>query len=112
MYFRQPCCVPWDPRYKKIEACSKGYKQRVGLAQALLHDPAVLIMDEPTAGLDPAERKRFLNILSNIGEDVVIKKFEKPKSWLNKKLSGASTNQIDDLLNILEEKSIWQRYGF
>merc|ERR1711964_388008 len=46
------------------------------------------------------------------GEDVVIKKFEKPKSWLNKKLSGAGENQIENLLNILEEKSIWQRYGF
>ena len=46
------------------------------------------------------------------GEDVIIKKFEKPKSWLNKKLSGASENQIDNLLNILEEKSIWHRYGF
>ena len=46
------------------------------------------------------------------GEDVTIKKFEKPKSWLNKKLSGASESQIEDLLNILEEKSIWQRYGF
>ena len=46
------------------------------------------------------------------GEDVVIKKFEKSKSWLNKKLSGASENQIENLLNILEEKSIWQRYGF
>jgi len=46
------------------------------------------------------------------GEDVVIKKFENPKSWLNKKLSGASENQIENLLNILEEKSIWQRYGF
>ena len=46
------------------------------------------------------------------GEDVVIKKFEKSKSWLNKKLSGASENQIENLLNILEEKSIWQKYGF
>ena len=46
------------------------------------------------------------------GDDVVIKKFEKSKSWLNKKLSGVSENQIDNLLNILEEKSIWQRYGF
>ena len=51
-------------------------------------------------------------IKEKFGEDVVIKKFEKPKSWLNKKLSGASENQIDNLLNILEEKSIWQRYGF
>ena len=46
------------------------------------------------------------------GDDVVIKKLEKPKSWLNKKLSGASENQIENLLNILEEKSIWQKYGF
>ena len=46
------------------------------------------------------------------GEDITIKKLEKPKSWLNKKLSTSSENQIDGLLNILEEKSIWQRYGF
>jgi hypothetical protein len=46
------------------------------------------------------------------GEDVIIKKFEKQKSWLNKKLSGAGENQIDNLMNMLEEKSIWQRYGF
>jgi len=46
------------------------------------------------------------------GEDILIKKFEKPKSWLNKKLSGVSENQIENLLNTLEEKSIWQRYGF
>ena len=51
-------------------------------------------------------------IKEKFGEEVIIKKFEKPKSWLNKKLSGASENQIDNLLNILEEKSIWQRYGF
>ena len=51
-------------------------------------------------------------IKKKFGEDVIIKKFEKPKSWLNKKLSGVSENQIDNLLNILEEKSIWQRYGF
>jgi len=46
------------------------------------------------------------------GEEVVIKKFSKPKSWLNKKLSGANENQIESLLNVLEEKSIWQKYGF
>ena len=46
------------------------------------------------------------------GEDVIVKRFEKSKSWLNKKLSGASESQIDNLLNIIEEKSIWQRYGF
>ena len=46
------------------------------------------------------------------GEDVTIKKFEKPKSWLNKKLSGAGEGQIENLINILEERSIWQKYGF
>jgi signal peptide peptidase SppA len=46
------------------------------------------------------------------GEDVIIKKFEKQKSWLNKKLSGASESQVENLLNVLEEKTIWQRYGY
>ena len=46
------------------------------------------------------------------GDDVIIKKFEKPKSWIGKKLSGAEGSQIENLLNVLEEKSIWQRYGF
>ena len=46
------------------------------------------------------------------GEDIVIKKLEKQKSWLTKKLSTSAENQIDSLLNILDEKSIWQRYGF
>ena len=51
-------------------------------------------------------------IKEKFGEDVIIKKFEKPKSWLNKKLSGASESQIENLINIIEEKSIWQKYGF
>jgi len=51
-------------------------------------------------------------IKEKYGEDVIIKKFEKSKSWLNKKLSGTRENQIDYLFNLLEEKSIWQRYGF
>ena len=46
------------------------------------------------------------------GDEVIIKRFEKAKGWLSKKISGASENQIENLLNILEEKSIWQRYGF
>jgi len=51
-------------------------------------------------------------IKERFGEDVIIKKFEKQKSWINKKLSSSTENQIDNLLNILEERSIWQRYGF
>ena len=51
-------------------------------------------------------------IKEKFGEDVVIKKFEKQKSWLNKKLSGASNSQIENLINVLEERSIWQKFGF
>ena len=46
------------------------------------------------------------------GENVVIKKFEKSKGWLSKKLSASNNNQLDQLVNVLEERSIWQRYGF
>ena len=46
------------------------------------------------------------------GEDVVIKKFEKSKGWLSKKLSASNNGQLDQLVNLLEERSIWQRYGF
>jgi len=52
---------------KKIEALSKGYKQRVGLAQALLHDPEVLILDEPTTGLDPNQLHEIRGLIKNIG---------------------------------------------
>ena len=60
---------------KKIKALSKGYRQRVGLAQALIHDPAVLILDEPTSGVDVLTRKEFwnhLNALSKIGVTILI----------------------------------------
>lgn len=52
---------------KKIGALSKGYKQRVGLAQALIHDPKVLILDEPTSGLDPIQLVEIRNVIKNIG---------------------------------------------
>ena len=57
-----------DEKKKKIGSCSGGMKQRVGIAQAMLNDPAVLILDEPTAGLDPLERIRFRNLISRLGE--------------------------------------------
>ncbi|MHC4698883.1 MAG: ABC transporter ATP-binding protein [Planctomycetota bacterium] len=62
----------WDVRKKKLGGFSGGMKQRFGVAQALLGNPQLIIVDEPTAGLDPEERNRFLNLLSEIGENVVV----------------------------------------
>lgn len=62
----------FELRKKKLGSFSGGMKQRFGVAQALLGNPKILIVDEPTAGLDPAERKRFLNMLSEIGEQVIV----------------------------------------
>jgi ABC-type multidrug transport system ATPase subunit len=62
----------WDARKKALSTYSGGMKQRFGIAQALLANPRLIIVDEPTAGLDPAERNRFLNLLSSIGRDVTV----------------------------------------
>lgn len=59
-------------QHKKIEALSKGYKQRVGLAQALLHDPEILILDEPTTGLDPNQIVEIRNLISSLGKEKTI----------------------------------------
>ena len=56
-------------RKKKIGALSKGYRQRVGLAQAMIHDPEVLILDEPTTGLDPNQIVEIRNLIKSIGEN-------------------------------------------
>jgi ABC-2 type transport system ATP-binding protein len=81
----------FDARNKKLGSYSGGMKQRFGVAQALLGSPKILIVDEPTAGLDPAERKRFLNMLSEVGEQVIV---------------ILSTHIVDDVQEICSNMSI------
>ena len=62
----------WESKEQKLGTFSGGMKQRFGIAQALLGDPKIIIVDEPTAGLDPMQRNRFHNLLSEIGENVIV----------------------------------------
>jgi ABC-2 type transport system ATP-binding protein len=81
----------YEVRKKKLGGYSGGMRQRFGIAVALLGDPKLIIVDEPTAGLDPAERVRFLNLLSALGEDAVV---------------ILSTHIVDDVLELCSRMAI------
>lgn len=85
---------------KKVRTYSGGMKQRLGIAQALLNDPQVLIMDEPTAGLDPQERIRFRELISGLGRDRIV---------LLSTHIVSDLEQIADRLMIMKEgRLLWQ----
>jgi ABC-type multidrug transport system ATPase subunit len=81
----------YDVRKKALAGFSGGMRQRFGIAQALIGDPQLIIVDEPTAGLDPEERNRFLNLLSDIGENKVV---------------ILSTHIVDDVTNLCPRMAI------
>ena len=81
----------WQVRNKSLGTYSGGMKQRFGIAQALIGDPQLIIVDEPTAGLDPTERVRFHNLLSEIGENTIV---------------ILSTHIVDDISNLCNNMAI------
>lgn len=81
----------YEHRNKAVSTFSGGMRQRFGIAQALLGDPGLIIVDEPTAGLDPQERNRFHNLLSEIGENVVV---------------ILSTHIVEDVLDLCPDMAI------
>lgn len=81
----------WHVRNKSLGTYSGGMKQRFGIAQALIGEPKLIVVDEPTAGLDPAERVRFHNLLSEIGENTIV---------------ILSTHIVDDISNLCNNMAI------
>lgn len=84
----------WNFRAKEVHTFSGGMKQRFGVAQALLGDPKIIIVDEPTAGLDPEERNRFNTLLSDISNEVVV---------------ILSTHLVEDVKNLCSEMTVMNR---
>ncbi len=81
----------WDARKQKLGTFSGGMKQRFGIAQALVGNPKLIIVDEPTAGLDPYERRRFHNLLAEIGKEIIV---------------ILSTHIVDDVSNLCTNMAI------
>ena len=84
----------YDKKNKSVKGFSGGMKQRIGIAQSLIGNPKVLIVDEPTAGLDPGERNRFYDLLSDVGEDVLV---------------ILSTHIVDDVRELCTQMAIMNR---
>lgn len=89
-----------EHKQKKIKALSGGMKRRLGIAQALLHDPKVLIVDEPTAGLDPEERIRFRNLLCEVAEERIV--------ILSTHIVGDIEATCEDIAIMNDGKILWQ----
>ncbi len=81
----------WEVRKRRLGTFSGGMKRRFGIAQALLGDPKLVIVDEPTAGLDPEERRRFLNLLAALGETIVV---------------VLSTHIVDDVADLCQRMAV------